>query len=1266
MTKKIKNTHKRVKLFVFIYVFGISLLIISHFNFGINYGFHFLQDSIIKKMGYKINIEKLATNINSYLNANKITFSNSDSTFIIEIDSVNLEYNGIAKLFTRKHVDYLKLKSPTITINRTGNEKSNEILLPKINFEKIVVENAQINIINGKEDTIGIRDFSGSLAFFSNKKSATIIIDELSFFQNNINRRVNSLSVKVLIKNNIIKFKDLLYKDNYFKVESDGKIKINYPNQFKASLVVEKLRPNLLINNKDSLFFEQDVVSIFANLSGNREKISVSMKMAGIIRNEIIENFEAEIKYADKTVDIYSLSFVNSDIKIGVVGSYNLNNDYKFKVKLDKSYPRFFGIQTDSINISGEVDLNGNIKTNNYIDYDISCNNVFNGHIPQIYGKLNYNENGLKLLDTNKIIFEDGIGEIHGEITKNNILNLFTNIHLKSLVGVPLIKNYDMSAQNIIHRNHISGNIESPNIVGRLYAENIKFKDYIFGSVNFIVNLEDIVNKRSGEIYLNTSNIAKGKLKIKTVESLIELSKDTVDFNFIELHGDKGYMELTGKLENYSDFNISNIYVEHSGNEMTLQKPINVKYKKGALKITPFELSVNDGVVYGNLNLENNKDIQSNIVFSDISIGKILQQSKINLPISGILNGAVNIENNLNAPKITTIVQVEKAKIGKYNFDNIIGNISYFDSTILVNNFKIKSEENKALSAFGELPFYLNIMEKRYELPEKELIDLDVIFNEIDMNKYSKFLLKKPSIGGDITGILSVNGCYKNPKINFPHKINNLKIENINFESEDGNIQYSNKKLSFVDMKLTSKNGKYSGYGWLPMDFSIIDNNGIINKKDSIFITMSGNDKNLTYLTPFIKNLEQVNGDIFTTITVDGTWSDPIRNGRVNINNADMTIAEMKNNIKNVNGTFDIKNNIMDVNCDASLFKPISSILGILGIEKQNEITDENIKISGKMDMAKFFRPKFDLNITGKNVNILTLSEEIDIIGDLSLNMYGKDTINVNGKFQTNEGILKIPFGNKIKKIRKKPNPKGVKFTYEISVPIDQDVYLKNNYVDVELNGEVILKRDLDGNQTIGGEVDIVDGFFYFQNSIIFDVEYGNIIFDEIDGNHSLNFRATKEIDNENKIVAMLTGDVVSPEIQIYDENNLYTQSELVEILTIGSVGDGSLSNSLTKLSGNILTNYAESTIEHQVNNLDIIQNIDLRTGSSLTNLDSTSIKIGSRLGRNVYFTIESGQFNEELLKSLELEYRINRNLSIVGKTDEKSASGAIRLRFQY
>lgn len=1253
-------SRKKVKFFIFVYIFGISLLIMSYFNFGINYGFHYLQDFLINKMGFNINLEEFDSNINSYLNANRVSFSNKDSTFIIDVDSLNVKYNGIAKLFGRKHIDYLKLNSPIITININNLKRKNSIVFPKINFAEVIIDNAQINIITNEKDSIKFKDFSGDISLFSSKKSVAITVNDLSFFQNNFNKYIKNLSTKLLIKNGIIKFKDLLYENNNLNILSNGKVKIESPNQFKIKVAIDRLNPDSLFKKSDSLFFENDVINVFAYLSGNKKKVNANMRVTGIIRGEIIDNLETEFRYSNNKIKVYSLFFINSLVNMSLSGNYNFDNNYDLEVTLKNSCPSFIGIPTDSLNITGKMNISGNLKENNLVDYDISCDNVMEGYIPQMYGKINISKNKIKLLDTNRVFFEDGNAVVHGEITKGKMINLFTEMHLNSLKNIPYICKYNFSAKNIIHRNHISGNLENPNIVGRINAEKINYSGYNFGNLNCIVNVKNIINNRKGKAYLNVSQIRKNKIKIKSIESLIKLSNDTTDFNYIKLHGDKGYLELSVILKNYSDLNIKNIYVEHSENEIKLQNPFQINYDDNILKITPFEFNINGGELYGELNLMHNKDIQSDVVFKNISIGKIFQKSKINIPISGELSGAVNVEGNLNSPKITTIINSENGKINNLDYNRLIGNISYNDSTIFVNNFKLEDTAQKTISAFGELPFYLNINDRIYDFYDSQSINLNIVFNNIELMKYPQSFFKKLTIGGKMTSILNINGSYSDPKINFPIEITKPIINKIKLKSGKVNIKYSDKKLYLNDVNFISKNGEYLGYGYFPMDLSF-SNNNILDKNDSIYFTVTAEDDNLTYLTPFLRSVEQVNGNIFTTLTLNGTFNNPIRNGKVTIKDADMTIKKLKNDIENINGNFILKDNVMEVNLNGSLFKSVNSIMNILGIEKDEYSVDSsNIDIKGKMDMSKFFRPKYDLEITGKDVNILTLSDKIDITGDIKLNVKGKDTMNVDGVFQTNEGVLRIPFGSKTKLIPKERKNRKVKFDYEINVPMDHNVYLKNNYVDVELDGEVILKRDTDGNKTIGGELDIIDGFFYYY-SVIFDVEYGQIIFDPIDGYHSLNFRATKEIEDNNKIIAMLTGDVKSPEIRLYDENNMYTQSELMQILTIGNTA-----GSVKEISGNLLSNFAEAGIEQQVNDLDIIQKIDLRTGTSLTDIDSASVKIGSRLGKNIYFTIESAPLSDEALKSLELEYRINKNLSIVGAADEKSASGSVRLRFQY
>nr|MDA3780028.1 hypothetical protein [Bacteroidales bacterium] len=131
-------------------------------------------------------------------------------------------------------------------------------------------------------------------------------------------------------------------------------------------------------------------------------------------------------------------------------------------------------------------------------------------------------------------------------------------------------------------------------------------------------------------------------------------------------------------------------------------------------------MDINKGDLYGELNLMHNKEIQSKIEFKNISVGKILKKSKINIPISGELNGTVNIEGNLNAPRITTIINAENGNINKIDYDTIIGNISYSDSVLFVNNFQLEDNGNKTISVFGELPFYLNINDRIYDFYDSQ------------------------------------------------------------------------------------------------------------------------------------------------------------------------------------------------------------------------------------------------------------------------------------------------------------------------------------------------------------------------------------------------------------------------------------------------------------------------------------------------------------------------------------------------------------------
>jgi len=126
-----------------------------------------------------------------------------------------------------------------------------------------------------------------------------------------------------------------------------------------------------------------------------------------------------------------------------------------------------------------------------------------------------------------------------------------------------------------------------------------------------------------------------------------------------------------------------------------------------------------------------------------------------------------------------------------------------------------------------------------------------------------------------------------------------------------------------------------------------------------------------------------------------------------------------------------------------------------------------------------------------------------------------------------------------------------------------------------------------------------------------------------------------------------------------------------VSALTVGEIGsilggNGDFVGSATTA----LLSLAEVPLEQQAKKLAGVgglDRIDIKggTGPEGTYIDgTTALVIGGRIGRNFYLTYEGSQ--EALLKNMEFEYRLNNKVSIIGKANDESVSGAVRLRLQY
>jgi hypothetical protein len=126
------------------------------------------------------------------------------------------------------------------------------------------------------------------------------------------------------------------------------------------------------------------------------------------------------------------------------------------------------------------------------------------------------------------------------------------------------------------------------------------------------------------------------------------------------------------------------------------------------------------------------------------------------------------------------------------------------------------------------------------------------------------------------------------------------------------------------------------------------------------------------------------------------------------------------------------------------------------------------------------------------------------------------------------------------------------------------------------------------------------------------------------------------------------------------------SQAEIIQLLTTGTVSNGQF---VTGAAQSYLETIFEKELERTASEWGGFERVDLKSQGSLfenPNLDSLTILLERRIGKNLYLSYEQALSNDNANRNIELEYRLNRNFSIIGEADDESVSFSYRIRFQY
>ena len=253
--------------------------------------------------------------------------------------------------------------------------------------------------------------------------------------------------------------------------------------------------------------------------------------------------------------------------------------------------------------------------------------------------------------------------------------------------------------------------------------------------------------------------------------------------------------------------------------------------------------------------------------------------------------------------------------------------------------------------------------------------------------------------------------------------------------------------------------------------------------------------------------------------------------------------------------------------------------------------------------------------------------------------------------------------------------------SYSLNIPIKDEGKFQNSQVDAIMIGEISLSKI--GNQfwNIGGEVYIEDGsILSFKDN--FTGLNGYVTFDNNGINPNMDLTASTNIADE-EIRLRITGDLDDADL-ILESRSGFSESDIIELLTFGtrfedqemsSTGFGVQANSLL---GSLLETQLEKNLEEmsalkmlRPDEIDISGTASFISGQNMSDSERNDLedfkisakkKFGSKTYANLSYKKSFSLTNPDQLQ-IGVEYKLNRNLSLVGNMDDK---GNLHLKYRY
>ncbi len=1127
----------------------------------------------------------------------------------------------------------------------------------------------------------------------------TAEFDSLGLALPRIQEKLLVRHLNLVLRQDTLWVKDCQLKNRAAGVRIAGQVLLRQPIKSHLAFQVD----NLLVRERLAAYQKIFALNDFLNLRGEADissnSVDLSAQFDGKFRNRSITAGRIKGSFINSHFQIKNFACkVDSEEVQGILeGDFNQKLEAVLNFKGLNAYD--WGVTEQTTNLTGSLFLSslGQLNRPERITAQVDLNDatISTFNFNRIHGTIVYEKGYLTITDT--LHFQLGETEL--------MLDGLVDLNDNTLDTRAYFKNIDANlAANWLKLDTLLGKVDGfIEATGSLSAPDLRgwIKGKAFGVPNLVFSegiarfgLVNLQQHRFGDIFIEATNARIPLIaeEIPLTSLIVRFEGDTTIVQSLKIVSDNLDIEAQGRVVNFTEVNLQSIKIRRGANLLSSIDPIHFSLDKDTLQLNQVRFALNQGRLTLSAKFLKRIPQDIKVEFADLSLEPLNQFIKGTPDISGKLQGVIEYHNGIRRPYFKGNLVVDNARFLGQRFKRVNFNGKLSEHRLEIEQVTIQDMQKGVLNGQGFVGCNFNWNAKRPLIVAQDSVNLTLNLDDFDLKVFQKFLRQQRAIDGKLSGNLIVYNFLGAPRLSYDFELAKPIFDKLKGETLKIKGIYQDNKLTFSDIQLLDEGGVTRGRGYFGTIISLFPLRFEIGQDAPISMNFTMHTTALNFLSAYIKGLESATGNFDLALSISGTPRQPIRSGNLIAKDATLNISTLENPITGVAGSAVLRNNILEiVTLTGFMKKPLPPARFERLKDKIKAYTwdiifppkvapeQPNLVVTGNIDFSSFFHPKYDIKVKGEELYLRTLLAEQEGVLDAEISLRGRDSLLIDGELDIIDFVLRNEFTSS-SKIQLPPAPPSSTYTsVNLHTVIPGNFYFQNSQLDCELEGEIWIIQTGDEPYRFAGTLDVRKGkFFYYGWE--FEILNGTIVFEPTEFNPILDIEAQVDLaayglgdttisqssTTSEYAIVKLTGYLDDPALSFESQN--YSQSDILMFLTRTQnlTSQGLSQENISADALNMFGMYFERQLEKNITRLSGLDEFELRTrGNLLANQqpEQWSILLGRKIAPNLYFKYERTFSLAEPYQQFGLEYRLNRNMSLVGDVDQ---NGSLRINYRF